>query len=81
MHHILGLGLALLTGVMSEYLPLLEISLTRDRVPNSSPQEISDLWLHNKSPHFLPQLVALGVTFIVVEVVILVKKVVPDLTE
>ena len=77
MHHILGLGLALLTGVMSEYLPLLEIRLTRDRVPNSSPQEISDLWLHIQSPHFLPQLVALGVILIVVEAVILLKKVVP----
>ena len=60
-----------------EYLPMLKISLTWDRVPDSSPQEISDLWLHIQSPHFLPQLFALGVILIVVEVVILVKKVVP----
>ena len=55
---------------------MLKISLTWDRVSDSSPQEISDLWLHIQSPYFLPQFVALRVILIVVEAVILEKKVV-----
>ena len=77
MHHILSLDLALLISVPSEYLPLLKISLTWDRISNSSLQEISNLWLHIQSPYFCPQFVALGVILIVVEAIILDKKVVP----
>ena len=77
MHHIIGLGLALLIGVLSEYLTLLKISLTWDIISDSSPQEIYDLWLYIQSPYFRPQFVVLEVILVVVEVVILDKKVVP----
>lgn len=72
MHHIFCLSLTLLKFILSEDLPMLEVDLTWDRASDGSPQEVSDLWLHLRSPHFLLQLVALGLVLIVVKAISLV---------
>lgn len=79
MHHFFSLGLTLLTSVLSEDLPMLEVDLTRDGASDGSPQEVFDLWLHLQSLNFIPQLVALGVVLIVVEAIGLVQKIISRL--